>query len=294
MGTNVSYGGSSSREWNAFRELWTGLGEVDLPAAPATVSPADAPPGDVPPPGDFLPSPSLDALGQALAQALGRGLPRGPAGALGLVLPRRGPGGGGAGGAGGAGGGGGGGGGSARNSGRKAGGDRQVLRQAERGGAAIGAATAYRDRDDAALGAFGTSLAALDAMSPRQRNNAILNLVLGDAGHPDEAAVRTAALEQVKVLTGADGQRRTAAEALRAFIGQLVVQIGLVELRDQILAGATTKDEARRKETGLKQWAASKVHGLNLAKYGTVSSLDCHKAARDMARDALRLMGRKK
>jgi hypothetical protein len=276
VGTNVSYGGSSSREWNAFRELWTGLGEVDLPAAPATVSPADAPPGDVPLPGDFVPSPSLDALGQALAQALGHGLSRGPAGALGSVLPRRGSGGGGAGGAGG------GGGGSARNGGRKAGGGRQVLRQAERGGAAIGAATAYRDRDDAALGAFGTSLAALDAMSPRQRNNAILNLVLGDAGHPDEAAVRTAALEQVKVLTGADGQRRTAAEALRAFIGQLVVQIGLVELRDQILAGATTKDEARRKETGLKQWAASKVHGLNLAKYGTVSSLDCHKAARDM------------
>ena len=292
MGTNVSYGGSTGKDWRAVRERWTGLADSDLPAAAGDGAAGNPPPGDVPLPADFQPSPSLDALGQALADALGRGLPRRPAFDIPLssLLPRR------RGGAGSSGGGAGGGaGGSSGNAGRTSGRSRQQIpKQAARGGAAIGAAVAYRDRDAAALGEYGITLAQLDAMGPRQRNNAILDLVLGEAGHPDEAAVRAAALEQIKVLTSPEGAARTAVEAVRAFIGQLVVQIGLVELRDQILAKTTSKSEAKRRETSLRQWVASKVHHLDLAKYGAVSARDCHQVAFRMASDALRLMRRKK
>ena len=288
MGTNASYGGSDSADWSTVRDLWNDLDGSDL-APPPTESSDTAPPGEVSLPSDFQPSAALEALGQALANAL-----RPSAGttsvspSLASLLPQR---------RGGGGGGGGGGrvSGSSRDSTRPGGRTRrQVPQQAARGGAAIGAAVAYRDRDAAALGEYGTTLAALDAMTPRQRNNAILELVLGDAGHPDEAAVRATALEQIKVIAGPEGVGRSAAEAVRSFIGELVVRLGLVELRDQILAGTTTKSEAKRRETSLRQWVASKVHHLDLAKYGTVSSRECHKVAFRMASDALRLMGKKK
>lgn len=293
MGTNTSYGGSSSRDWQTVRQLWTGLGADDLPPDPSDSPPPNPPPpGDVPVPSDFDPSPPLDALGQALADALARRLPPNRLSDVSLpsLLPRRGTSGGGGGGVGS----GAGGIGTSGNTGRSSGRSRQAVpTQAARGGAAIGAAVAYRDRDAATLADYGTSLDVLEAMNPRQRNNAILNLILGDAGHPDEAAVRAAALEQVKVLTGPDGAERTAAEAIRAFVGELVVHLGLVELRDQILAGTTSKQEARRRETSLRQWVASKVHHLNLAAYGAVSARDCHKAAFRMAKDALKLMRKK-
>ena len=292
MGTNASYGGSSSKDWKTVRELWGGLGPSDLPSSSGG-SDDGASPGDVPLPQDYQASPSLDALGKALADALGKGLQGASKGNVPLVslLPRRtsrGSGGGGAGGASG-----GGSTGTSGNSGRTGTGSRQVQRQAARGGAAIGAAVAYRDRDGAALAEYGTTLEALDAMTPRQRNIAILDLVLGDAGHPDEAAVRAAALEQVKALGTEAGKARDAAEAVRSFVGQLVVQIGLVELRDQYAAGAATRQEIKRRETSLRQWVASKVHHLDLAKYGRVTSRDCHKTAFRMAADALRLMRKK-
>lgn len=292
MGTNASYGGSSSKSWDAVREAWSGLGAGDSPSSEDGAPPAPpVAPGDVQLPLDYQPPPALDTLGEALATALAIGLSRRPHNppSLSSLLPRRRPGaGGGAGGAAGSTSTG-----SSEGSGRSPARSRQVTREAARGGAAVGAAVAYRDRDAAALAEYGASLDDLDALGPRQRNNAILNLVLGDAGHPDEAAVRVAALEQVKVLTSPEGQNRSALEAIRAFIGQLVVQMGLVELRDQILAGTTTKHDAKRRETSLRQWVASKIHNLDLAPYGNVTSRDCHAAAFRMATDALRLMGKK-
>jgi hypothetical protein len=292
MGTNTSYGGSSSKSWDAMREAWSGLGAGD--SQPTGDGTPPAPPGDVQLPLNYQPPPALDILGEALATALAMGLTRRPQNppSLSSLLPRRRPGaGGGAGGVTGATGststG------STDGSGKSPGRSRRVTREAARGGAAVGAAVAYRDRDAAALAQYGASLDELDALGPRQRNNAILNLVLGDAGHPDEAAVRVAALEQVKVLTSPEGQNRSALEAIRAFIGQLVVQMGLVELKDQYLAGTTTKHEVKRRETSLRQWVASKIHNLDLAPYGSVTSRDCHAAAFRMAADALRLMGKK-
>lgn len=292
MGTNASYGGSNGKDWRRVRELWSGLAASELP--PSGVGDGGGggadppPPGDVPIPADFVPSPALDALGEALADALGRGLPRAAAFDVPIasLLPRRGSGGGGGGGSGG---------GFAGGGGAPSGRSRlQIPKQAARGGAAIGAAVAFRDRDADALREYGITLAELDAMGPRQRNAAILDLVLGDAGHPDEAAVRAAALEQVKLLTAPEGATRTTLEALRAFIGELVVRIGLVELRDQILAKTASRAEVRRRETVLRQWVASKVHHLDLARYGSVSSRECHTAAARMATDALRLMRKKK
>jgi hypothetical protein len=274
MGTSGAYGGSSSQARKDVRELWADL-EPSPPPAPA--------PGHEPaPPTPPAPPVSLDSLGEALAQALlGARIPTTAASSISLssVLPGRG----------GDVRGDGGGGGSSRSAGGN-GGRRDMLRHAARGGAAVGAASAYRDRDRAALADFGISLEQLDAMTPRQRCAAILDLVLGEAGHPDEQAIRSAAIEEVKKIMNSHAPQRSALESVRDFIGSLAVQIGLVELGKRILAGTTSRQDAARKERDLKQWVASKIRAVDLSQYGTVHSTRCHQVAYDMARNALRLM----
>jgi hypothetical protein len=276
MGTSGAYGGSSSQAWKDVRELWTDF--------EPNSSPAPAPGHEPAPPTPPTPPDGLDSLGAALAQALlGARIPTMAANCISLssILPGRGgdgPGGGGRTG-----------GGSSRSAGGS-GARRDMLRHAARGGAAIGAASAYRDRDQAALAEYGISLEQLDAMTPRQRCAAILDLVLGEAGHPDEQAIRSAAIEEVKKIMNSQAPQQSALESVRDFIGALAVQIGLVELGKRILAGTTSRQDAARKERDLKQWVASKIRALDLLQYGTVHSTRCHQVAYDMARNALRLM----
>lgn len=157
----------------------------------------------------------------------------------------------------------------------------------------MGAAYAYRARDAAALAQYGTTLAELDSLSPRMRCARLLDLVLGDAGHPDEAAVRKAAAQQVKKIADPAQPVPPAVESLREMVGEITLQLGLVELRDQILANTTTPAAATKKENGLRSWIRAKVRGLDLGKYGTVTSTDCHRAAHALWRDAQRLIGGK-
>lgn len=279
MGTSGAYGGSNSQAWKDVRELWG-----DFAPSPSS-EPAEPPvDGNPMPPPPIQPPPGLDSLGTALAQALlGARVPSTPANTVSLssILPTRrrstGTDGSGSGG------------GSSRGTGGT-GARRDILRHAARGGAAIGAARAYRDRDQAALTEFGISLDQLDAMTPRQRCAAILDLVLGEAAHPDEQAIRSAAIEEVKKIMNNQAPQQSALESVRDFIGTLAVQIGLVELGKRIQAGTTSKTDAARKERDLKQWVAAKIHGLDLAQYGTVRNVRCHQVAFDMARNALRLM----
>ncbi len=280
MGTSGSYGGSNSQAWRDVRDLWGDFTPDPAPANPPPSSPPGTPPSDPPP------DSAAGLLGAALANALlGRRIPNTPASSVSLasIRPQRGAGGGGGGGAGG-------GGGTSSSGGGGTGARRNTLTLAARGGAAIGAAQAYRDRDQAALSEFGVSLAELDAMTPRQRCAAILDAVLGEAAHPDEQAIRTAAIEEVKKILNDQAAAPNALESIRSFIGNLAVQIGLVELRKSIQTGSTSRTDAPRKERGLKQWVASKIRSIDLGQYGTVPTVRLHQVAFDMARNALRLM----
>jgi hypothetical protein len=119
----------------------------------------------------------------------------------------------------------------------------------------------------------------------------LLDLALGDAGHPDEAAVRRAAAQQLKKILDPSVEPPPAIEAVRDLVGEITLQLGLVELKDQILAGATTPEAATRREKGPRSWIRAKIRGLNLGAYGAVSSTDCHRAAYRLWRYAQRLIG---
>jgi hypothetical protein len=122
------------------------------------------------------------------------------------------------------------------------------------------------------------------------RTARLLDLVLGDAGHPDEAIIRKAAAERVKKILDADAAPPTAVESVREFVGEITMQYALVELKDQILSGAMTGQQATYKEKGIRGWIRAKLRGLDLGKYGAVTATTCHTAAHGMWRDALKLI----
>jgi hypothetical protein len=283
VGTNQAFGGSGSANWNRVREEWAGLGSDDSRIG-AGGNPGEEPTAD--PPG--LPDEkAYDALLAAIAQALigedkDARRPAVPSVPLSAVLPRRGRG---------AGTGGGGGSGDA-GAGGSSPGTRRVTAQAARGGSAIGAAAAYRDRDAAALAAYGLTLEELDALSPRMRCTRILDVAIGQAGHPDEQAMREASVAQVKALVSgaADAASISPLESVRTFIAELTVRLGLIELRDQYLAQAVTAAESLAHEKGMRQWVSAKVARLDLARYGRVSTTEIHQVARQMSADVLRLL----
>lgn len=279
MGTNGAFGGSGAAAWAQARDQWTSLD--DSSGGGSDAAGAD----DVPPqPGeDSIYDPLISAIAGALIgedpDARRHAVPTFP---LSATLPRRGGGRGGGAGGGGAGGSGGG----------SSSGGRRVTSQAARGGNAIGAATAYRDRDAATLAGYGLTLEELDALSPRMRYARILDIAIGQAGHPDEQAMRQASLEQVKALLagGPEAASISGLEAIRDFIGELTIRLGLIELRDQILANTVTAKQAHQRETGLRQWVKAKVSRLDLGRYGAVSTRDFHQVARQMSADVLRLL----
>lgn len=281
MGTNGAFGGSDAAAWEQARDQWTALGGSSGNAA------EDSGPNDSPQEGG---DPAFDPLITAIAEALigedpDARRPSVPTFPLSATLPRRGSGRGG-------GTAGGGGGGTGLAGGGSSSGARRVTSQAARGGNAIGAATAYRDRDAAALAGYGLTLDELDALSPRMRYGRILDVAIGQAGHPDEQAMRQASLEQIKALLAgdADAAKPTGLEAIRDFVGELTVRLGLIELRDQILANTVTAKQAHQRETGLRQWVKAKVGKLDLGRYGMVSTRDFHQVARQMSADVLRLL----
>lgn len=280
MGTNQAFGGSGSADWKRVREEWAGLGS----GGGAGGDPGEGPPEGPP---DQPDEKAYDALLAAIAQALigedkDARRPAVPSVPLPAVLPRRGRGGGTGDGASGAG---------IGSSGSSTGG-RRVTAQAARGGSAIGAAAAYRDRDAVALAAYGLTLEELDALSPRMRCARILDVAIGQAGHPDEQAMREASVAQVKALVSgtADAVGISPLESVRNFIAELTVRLGLIELRDQYLAQAATAAETLVREKGMRQWISAKVARLDLAKYGRVSTTEIHQVARQMSADVLRLL----
>lgn len=283
MGTSGAYGGSAGARWRRARDL---LGDT---AADAPGGGADSADGDVRPTDHDL----LDDLGQAIGQALtgddpdlGRPAPSPAAFPLPDILPRRPQGGGGGGG--GVGTAGSGARGTTGAAGRAGGGSRRrVLRGAARGGAALGSAYALRRGDAAALREFGLNLDDLRGLSPRMQCARILDAVLGDAGHPDEYALRQAAAEQVKAIILAETPP-SEADSIRGFIASYVFQLCIVELRSALASGGLDAPSAARKEGRIRDWIARRVRKVQVPAQLAIDAF--RSTAARVAHEAIRIL----
>lgn len=285
MGTSGAYGGSNSAEWNDFRDAWSDLGSGTAGTGGDTGEPGPSQPSDqlFEP---TQPASDLDRVGQALIDALWRDDPATRGNVVPTIPRPRVPGRRGAG-AGGAGGAGGGSAGAGRSGSRST---RQVIGGASRGGATIGAAYALRNRDAQRLADYGLSLAEFDSLSPRARISRLVTLMIGDDGHPDDRAIRQAAMEQVKKIVRTEGEPLTATEAIKGFVSAYIFQLGLVELQDQITNGTLDGNEAVVRERMLRGWIDAKVRALDIDASPALSANALHQAAADLAQRAVRVL----
>jgi len=280
MGTSGSYGGSGSKPWQTARTAFDAA--VTAPAAPAAVPTAAGAAAGVAP-GD-----PVAVLAGAIANALWvedisvrnqRPLP------LASILPGPRGGGGGGGGAGG------GGTGRSWGGGRVGEGSRRDIRRGvQRGATAIAAGYAVRTGDRAALAQLNLDLDALAAMSAFRQCEAILEAVLGEATHPDDAVLRRASAEQVKaVLT--NNTEPNALHAIQDFVARYVVEMGLIEIKAQMRVGLPDA-EVVAKERTLRDYVRIRIRSFRnqLTDSGRGLVRTVQETAAQVTREALQIL----
>jgi hypothetical protein len=118
---------------------------------------------------------------------------------------------------------------------------------------------------------------------------AILDAVLGEAGHPDETALRTAAAEQLKTII-ISATPPTEGDALRGFIAAFVFQMCLVELRADLAKGMIDAATATHKEGRLRRYLDKRVAGLAIPTTGSMKIADFGAHADRLVREAIALL----
>lgn len=277
MGTSGAYGGSGRQGWNRTRELIHdlesgpsvdsdgGRPDDDRPIADVWQQIAEVLTGEDP----LLAGPPPTGQTFSLADLLPR--PRGSqrggrVGAGGFVGGRTGA--------------------AGRRGSRSA---RAVMRGAARGGAAIGGAYALLQGNADALADLGLDLNELRGLSPRMQCARILDAVLGDGGHPDDAALRRAAAEELKAII-LGGQPPSETDALRGFVTHFVFELCLVEIQRDIMSGAMDSTDAARIERRLRDYIDARVRLLDLPDRGQLPIARFKEAAAKLTQDAIRIL----
>ncbi|MFB8749060.1 hypothetical protein [Streptomyces parvulus] len=272
MGTSGSYGGSGSAEWSAAHDAFDALPGIGTGPADTLGLPDS--------------QPFLDDVVQALATALNKDdadhgtVPAGGYPLSALIAPARGSGGGD----------GGGGAGGAAGPGRIGGGSqRQVLKGSSRGAAALAGAYALRNGDAAQLRELGLDFLELSGLPRRTQISRILQAVLGDAGHPDEAALRRATVKHVKdVLLAAEPP--TPEDSLRGLVAEWIYELGLVELQSQKASDNLTPEAAVRKQGWLRSWLQRRVLHISVSDTRRMTVKQFTDTAARVTREALRIL----
>ncbi len=165
-------------------------------------------------------------------------------------------------------------------------------RRAARGATAVGGAQAYRTRDASALADLGLDLAALDALpSDRARCAAIADALLGAPAHPEDAALKAAAIQtMMDALKNTD--ELSSEELVERFTANLTYELVLVELTSQRRAAAVRPKDAAKTETRIKKYIRASLRTARgraerLSTQGLVDGADA------LASRVINIFGRK-
>jgi hypothetical protein len=154
----------------------------------------------------------------------------------------------------------------------------------------LGAAYAIRHGDADGLSRFGLSMADFASLGPRAQVARLVRLMLGDDGHPDESAIRKAATQQAKRILDPQAEPPTPETAVKGFISELVLQYGLIELKDQITNNTLDARSALDRENQLRGWIQAKVRRLDLGTGPALMPTQLHQAAAQLAAQAVRIL----
>lgn len=143
----------------------------------------------------------------------------------------------------------------------------RLVAGARSGGRAVAAAYAY-DRGDAdTLAGLGLDLAELQAMSLKNRCQAILDATMTAVDQPDDVAMRRAALAILKDMLGA-GAMPAAIDAVKAFLANYIFEIALVEVARTRQVSTLSASELAAREKRARDYLRRRIDSLNLSLDG--------------------------
>lgn len=136
--------------------------------------------------------------------------------------------------------------------GRVAGGS--LGRQTARGATAVGGAAAYRAGDARALADLGLDLVRLEVLpSDRARCTAIADALLGAPAHPDDAALKAAAIQtMMEALRSPD--ELSSDDLVESFTANLTYELVMVEITSERRSAAVRPKDAAKTETKMKKY----------------------------------------
>lgn len=163
---------------------------------------------------------------------------------------------------------------------------------AARGAAAVAGASAYRARDAQGLAQLGLDLAALDALpDDTARCEAIAQELLGVPAHPEDAALKSAAMETM--LQAMEAPEEPDAERLvEMFTGNLTYEYALIELTSEHRKDPVPPAEAAKMEQDIKEYIASDISHPVDKRVGTLSKQGLIDKAASLAQDVLSIFRR--
>ena len=166
-------------------------------------------------------------------------------------------------------------------------------RRAARGATAVGGAQAYRARDANALADLGLDLVALDALpSDRARCTAIADALLGAPAHPDDAALKAAAI-QTMMDALRNREELSSEELVERFTANLTYELVLVELTSQRRKAAVRPKDATKTETRIKKYIRASLRAARDGAARRLSTQGLVDRAGALASRALNIFGRK-
>ena len=163
---------------------------------------------------------------------------------------------------------------------------------AARGAAAVAGASAYRARDAQGLAELGLDMAALDAMpDDTARCEAIAQELLGVPVHPEDAALKSAAMETMLQAMEA-AQEPDAERLIEMFTGNLTYEYALIELTSEHRKDPVSPAEAAKMEEEIKEYIANDISNPVDKPVGTLSKQGLIDKAASLAHEVLNIFRR--
>lgn len=163
---------------------------------------------------------------------------------------------------------------------------------AARGAAAVAGASAYRARDAQGLAELGLDMAALDALpDDTARCEAIAQELLGVPAHPEDAALKSAAMQTMFQAMEAP-EEPDAERLVEMFAGNLTYEYALVELTSEHRKAPVPPAEATRMEQDIKEYIASDISNPMDKPVGKLSRQGLIDKAASLAQDVLGIFRR--
>jgi hypothetical protein len=136
-----------------------------------------------------------------------------------------------------------------------------VVGGARRAGAALGGGVAVRFGNAPALAELGLNLQELEGLTPREQTERIINRVFGASADENDQAFREAATIILLALLENNEDELDYHRLICDAAAEIVYRRALVEIHDQVIAGALTREDVKERERQIHDYIRDLIRG---------------------------------